>query len=44
MRMARAALGADLTPIDDIRSTREYRMEVAGNLLEQFLAGAVQQR
>lgn len=34
---ARAALGADLKPIDDIRSDRDYRMRVAGNLLEQFL-------
>jgi CO/xanthine dehydrogenase FAD-binding subunit len=34
---ARAALGAQLTPIDDVRSEREYRMQVAGNLLEQFV-------
>jgi CO/xanthine dehydrogenase FAD-binding subunit len=33
---ARAALPAQLTPIDDVRSDREYRMEVAGNLLGQF--------
>jgi CO/xanthine dehydrogenase FAD-binding subunit len=36
---ARAALLADITPIDDIRSDREYRLAVAGNLLEQFLRG-----
>jgi len=34
---ARAALGQDLTPIDDIRSDRGYRLQVAGNLLEQFV-------
>ncbi len=37
---ARAALAADIAPIDDIRSDREYRMTVAGNLLEQFLRAA----
>ena len=34
---ARAALAHDLSPIDDIRSDRAYRVAVAGNLLEQFL-------
>jgi len=34
---ARAALERDIAPIDDIRSDREYRMTVAGNLIEQFL-------
>jgi xanthine dehydrogenase small subunit len=34
---ARAALAQDLSPIDDIRSDRTYRITVAGNLLEQFL-------
>ena len=34
---ARAALLKDIAPIDDIRSDREYRLRVAGNLLEQFL-------
>ncbi len=34
---ARAALGRDISPIDDIRSTAEYRMRVAQNLLIQFL-------
>jgi CO/xanthine dehydrogenase FAD-binding subunit len=37
---ARAALARDIAPIDDIRSSREYRMTVAGNLIEQFLLGA----
>jgi xanthine dehydrogenase small subunit len=34
---ARDALLQDIAPIDDIRSDREYRMRVAGNVLEQFL-------
>lgn len=33
---ARAALEQEIDPIDDIRSTAEYRRKVAGNLLEQF--------
>jgi CO/xanthine dehydrogenase FAD-binding subunit len=33
----REALANDIAPIDDIRSDREYRMTVAGNLIEQFL-------
>lgn len=36
-RGARAALMDDIAPIDDIRSDREYRLAVAGNLLDQFL-------
>ena len=31
-----AALGQDIKPIDDIRSTAEYRRVVAGKLLRQF--------
>lgn len=31
------ALGADLAPIDDVRSTARYRARVAGNLLRDFL-------
>ena len=31
-----AALRHDITPIDDLRSTAEYRWVVAGNLLRQF--------
>ena len=34
---ARAALLAEVVPIDDIRSTAEYRSRVAANLLEEFL-------
>jgi xanthine dehydrogenase small subunit len=33
---AKNALGSDIAPIDDIRSTGEYRATVAGNLLEEF--------
>jgi CO/xanthine dehydrogenase FAD-binding subunit len=36
---ARAALLAEVLPIDDIRSTAEYRSRVAANLLEEFLKG-----
>jgi CO/xanthine dehydrogenase FAD-binding subunit len=31
-----SALAGDIHPIDDVRSTAEYRRVVAGNLLEQF--------
>ena len=33
---ARAALAADISPIDDVRSTRDYRLRVALNLLADF--------
>lgn len=33
-----AALGRDITPIDDVRSTASYRLRVASNLLEDFLS------
>jgi CO/xanthine dehydrogenase FAD-binding subunit len=33
---AAALLAAEIAPIDDIRSTAEYRRRVAGNLLRQF--------
>jgi xanthine dehydrogenase small subunit len=33
---ARAALLGEITPIDDVRSTGEYRANVAANLLESF--------
>jgi len=39
-----AALERDLSPIDDIRSDREYRRVVAGNLLEQFLRIAAKRK
>jgi len=34
---ARAALAEDIRPIDDVRSTAEYRSLVAGNLLAEML-------
>ena len=34
---ARAALANEITPIDDVRSTAEYRWRVAANLLADFL-------
>ncbi len=37
MQSARAALLAEARPIDDIRSTAEYRLQVAANLLQEFL-------
>ena len=33
---AQAALAKDISPIDDVRSTGEYRAKVAANLLAQF--------
>ena len=35
---ARETLAREIAPIDDIRSTARYRLRVAGNLLEEFLA------
>jgi CO/xanthine dehydrogenase FAD-binding subunit len=35
---ARRALSQDISPIDDLRSTANYRLIVAGNLLEEFLS------
>ena len=36
---AQRALAAEIAPIDDIRSTAEYRRRVAANLLARFLDG-----
>ncbi|MGA3049146.1 MAG: FAD binding domain-containing protein [Terracidiphilus sp.] len=38
IQSARAVLMAEAKPIDDIRSTAEYRVRVAANLLEEFLS------
>jgi len=35
---ARAALAREISPIDDIRSTRDYRLQVSLNLLHDFLS------
>jgi CO/xanthine dehydrogenase FAD-binding subunit len=37
IQSARSTLLAEAKPIDDIRSTAEYRRQVAANLLEEFL-------
>ena len=37
VQSSRTALLGEATPIDDIRSTAEYRIRVAANLLEEFL-------
>jgi OHCU decarboxylase len=37
IRLARNAAIAEIKPIDDIRSTAEYRAAVAGNLVTEFL-------
>src|SRR5208283_3932366 len=37
IQAAREALLAEAKPIDDIRSTAEYRRQVAANLVEEFL-------
>ena len=37
---ALTALRQDIAPIDDIRSSREYRLRVAANVLAQFLRAA----
>jgi CO/xanthine dehydrogenase FAD-binding subunit len=39
IRAARNAALAEIAPIDDIRSTAEYRRKVTANLLEEFLKG-----
>jgi CO/xanthine dehydrogenase FAD-binding subunit len=39
IKAARKTLISEIVPIDDIRSTADYRLRVAGNLLEEFLLG-----
>jgi CO/xanthine dehydrogenase FAD-binding subunit len=36
---AKSAIVADISPIDDIRSTADYRRQVTVNLLDEFLTG-----
>ncbi len=38
---ARECLMGEIAPLDDVRSTGEYRAQVAGNLLEEFLGQLV---
>lgn len=40
-RAAADLLLSDVSPIDDIRSTREYRLAASQNILRRFLEGAV---
>jgi CO/xanthine dehydrogenase FAD-binding subunit len=35
---ATQSLAAEISPIDDIRSTKDYRLQVSLNLLEDFLS------
>jgi CO/xanthine dehydrogenase FAD-binding subunit len=37
IQAARASLALEIAPIDDMRSTRDYRLRVAQNVLQQFL-------
>jgi CO/xanthine dehydrogenase FAD-binding subunit len=37
VREARHAMESEVAPIDDIRSTAAYRLQVAGNLLQEFV-------
>ncbi len=37
IKVGREAVMKEIVPIDDIRSTANYRLHVAGNLLEEFL-------
>lgn len=39
IEQAQAAIAGEIVPIDDIRSTRDYRLRVSLNLLEDFLQG-----
>ncbi len=36
---ARSVLASELSPVDDLRSTRNYRIHISQNLLEEFLSG-----
>ncbi len=40
--MAHSALASEAVPIDDIRSTARYRVKVAQNLLDEFLASCAE--
>ena len=41
IRLACASLSKEISPIDDIRSTANYRLQVAKNLLTDFLSSAL---
>lgn len=40
IRLGASTMSAEIVPIDDIRSTRDYRLRVSLNLLQDFLARA----
>ena len=40
IKLARETLLREITPIDDVRSTSDYRLRVAANLLVDFLVTA----
>ena len=40
--LGKAALAAEIVPIDDIRSTADYRLRVSLNLLGEFLFGLIE--
>jgi CO/xanthine dehydrogenase FAD-binding subunit len=42
MAAAKSALTAEIAPIDDLRSTKSYRLRVSLNLLEDFVQGLSQ--
>ncbi|HVQ40269.1 MAG TPA: xanthine dehydrogenase family protein subunit M [Pyrinomonadaceae bacterium] len=44
IEQARTVLAGEIVPIDDIRSTRDYRLRVSLNLLEDFLLGLASMR
>jgi len=37
VKAAQSALAAEIAPIDDLRSTRDYRLRVSLNLLDDFV-------
>jgi CO/xanthine dehydrogenase FAD-binding subunit len=37
VKVAREAMESEVAPIDDIRSSASYRLQVAGNLLQEFI-------
>lgn len=39
LEAARAAFASEISPIDDLRSTSDYRLKVSLNLLEHFILG-----
>ena len=41
IKSAASTLAAEIAPIDDIRSTRDYRLRVSLNLLQDFLSQAM---